>query len=274
MSAVITTPAPEDGERLPLSDLAERINRGHDELIAQAGSMLERVRHVGADLLRAKAQLPHGEWLPWLQVKCPRIHERTARNYMRVAEFCAERPDAADKLGYTEILSALATPKTERVSDLPATTDRMTLPRVPPGRDNVAGLVARNEHEMERWFAQNSSGALATTRRIVRHVETSEPEIVYPKRVINTEPEITIDMAVATLLKVKRCQPLLERHNAQEHIVLKLRLQLKRAEARLAKVGASVIEAAKAALDQPQRRDRKPVTTDTKTGPHSVQGTP
>lgn len=68
-----------------LTDLAARIKAEHT---AVSESLRESVRHgmVAGDLLvEAKAQLGHGQWLPWLREHCT-ISERTAQLYMRLAK--------------------------------------------------------------------------------------------------------------------------------------------------------------------------------------------
>jgi hypothetical protein len=67
-----------------LADLAARIKIEHE---AAAGALKRTLTHAmaaGDLLLEAKAQLKHGEWLPWLEARCG-IPERTARLYMRLA---------------------------------------------------------------------------------------------------------------------------------------------------------------------------------------------
>src|SRR5262249_33551007 len=68
-----------------LPDLAQRIHAGYAEIEAAGRCFLERVRDVGRLLLAAKAQLLHGQWLPWIEAHCP-FAERTARLYMAVAD--------------------------------------------------------------------------------------------------------------------------------------------------------------------------------------------
>lgn len=68
-----------------LADLAARIRAEHD---AAAQSLRDSVRHAiaaGELLIEAKAQLEHGQWLPWLREHCT-ISERTAQLYMRTAK--------------------------------------------------------------------------------------------------------------------------------------------------------------------------------------------
>src|SRR5271163_3492730 len=83
-----------------LVDLAARIKTEHT---AVSSALKESLRHAiaaGELLLEAKDQVPHGQWLPWLQKHCS-IFERTAQLYMRVAKNRAEienqiRNDVAD----------------------------------------------------------------------------------------------------------------------------------------------------------------------------------
>lgn len=59
-----------------VANIAARIN---------AARAIERAIEAGDLLLRVKAALPHGAWLPWLSEYCPGISPRTAQGYMRVA---------------------------------------------------------------------------------------------------------------------------------------------------------------------------------------------
>jgi hypothetical protein len=67
-----------------LTDLAAKIRV---ELAAATEAVKRTVMHAlaaGDLLLEAKAQLKHGQWLPWLRDHCG-IAERTARLYMQLA---------------------------------------------------------------------------------------------------------------------------------------------------------------------------------------------
>lgn len=75
----IVRPA-EDG----LVALARRANEAHDAAEAAGRTSLEQARAAGEALLRAKEQLPHGRWLPWLAQHVA-FSERTAQDYMRLA---------------------------------------------------------------------------------------------------------------------------------------------------------------------------------------------
>lgn len=67
---------------------------------------------IGKRLLEAKAQLGHGEWLPWLREKVD-ISERSAQNFMRLAREYSKSADIAD-LGASKALALLALPESER----------------------------------------------------------------------------------------------------------------------------------------------------------------
>lgn len=67
---------------------------------------------IGKRLLEAKAQLGHGEWLPWLREKVD-ISERSAQNFMRLAREYSKSADIAD-LGASKALALLALPEMER----------------------------------------------------------------------------------------------------------------------------------------------------------------
>jgi hypothetical protein len=80
----------------PLDALAADINAAHKEAQAYASKAVERALVAGDLLLAAKAQVKHGEWLPWLAANCPDISARTATNWMRLASNRNEIGNAAD----------------------------------------------------------------------------------------------------------------------------------------------------------------------------------
>lgn len=72
----------------------------------------ESILTIGQGLMEAKAILPHGEWLPWLEERVE-FSERTARNFMRLAREWTNRQALAD-LGAAKALTLLALPPEER----------------------------------------------------------------------------------------------------------------------------------------------------------------
>ncbi len=71
---------------------AKRINDNHAIAIAANAVSEEKGREAikaavvaGKNLMACKAMLDHGKWLPWLAENCKGISEKTAQNYMRIA---------------------------------------------------------------------------------------------------------------------------------------------------------------------------------------------
>lgn len=78
--------------KLDLVPLARRINEREDVIqagkqsaITSASAVVAEVLLQGQDMLRVKNSLAHGKWLPWLAKHCPKISERMAQHYMRLA---------------------------------------------------------------------------------------------------------------------------------------------------------------------------------------------
>lgn len=74
--------APASNTSLPA--LAGRANEHHRLALGSGISMIEHAILAGEALIAAKAQLGHGEWLPWLEDNFDASKE-TAQRYMRVA---------------------------------------------------------------------------------------------------------------------------------------------------------------------------------------------
>ena len=68
-----------------LDSLAATINAAHADAQAHAATAVERALVAGNLLNKVKAQLKHGEFLPWCKAHCPAINHRTLQSYMRVA---------------------------------------------------------------------------------------------------------------------------------------------------------------------------------------------
>lgn len=69
-----------------LATLAAEINAEHEAAENHARKAIEHARAAGDKLLLAKAGVAHGQWLPWLAANCPRLAERTAQAYMKLAK--------------------------------------------------------------------------------------------------------------------------------------------------------------------------------------------
>ena len=61
-----------------LADLAARIRIEHRAASDKLSELLAHAMAAGDLLIEAKAQIPHGQWLPWLKDRVD-ISERTAQ---------------------------------------------------------------------------------------------------------------------------------------------------------------------------------------------------
>lgn len=67
------------GEPAPapaLAELAAAINAEHQAAERTARKAIEHAKAAGDKLLLAKAQVAHGQWLPWLSTNCPALAVR------------------------------------------------------------------------------------------------------------------------------------------------------------------------------------------------------
>ena len=83
-----------------------------DEVLALKRVAGDSLLALGQRLIEAKAVLPHGEWLPWLEGRVG-FSERTAQQYMKLARTYTN-PQALADLGATKALMLLALPDGER----------------------------------------------------------------------------------------------------------------------------------------------------------------
>lgn len=67
---------------------------------------------IGQRLIEAKAMLPHGEWLPWLEERVE-YSERVAQKFMKLAREWSN-PNTLSDLGASKALALLALPPEER----------------------------------------------------------------------------------------------------------------------------------------------------------------
>lgn len=148
-------------------DLSAAINVAFEEAHGIAADATERAKQAiakaiecGGLLLRQKASLPHGAWLPWLAAHCPQISARTARRYMRLAD----RTHVADLDDAKSLRQAyLATgvlPDAPRVRTPSATTPTIFFVR---GLDHFRRWFNRRTEELplEKWSPE--------ARRVLRN---------------------------------------------------------------------------------------------------------
>jgi hypothetical protein len=111
-----------------LADLADRIRAEHTAAAVALKDGLQHAIAAGDLLIEAKAQVPHGRWLPWLTEHCA-ISERTAQAYMRVARSLGklgeQKRNAVADLSFRDALQALAVTSSIVRSLPPASVDRV-----------------------------------------------------------------------------------------------------------------------------------------------------
>jgi hypothetical protein len=105
-----------DYERLP-PELRDQAMLAQGTVLTKLGGAVERVIDAGNTLRWAKATLPHGEYLPWVQQACG-LKERYAQQLVQAAEW-ANAQHVAGLDGITDtatlfLLSADATPEDVR----------------------------------------------------------------------------------------------------------------------------------------------------------------
>lgn len=99
--------------RCGFGELAEQINEAHRLAREHAESAIDHAFRAGALLLKAKAQVPHGRWLPWLRENV-KFSERSAQAYMRLAakqeSIRSNIADAEDGISVRQALEHLRRP--------------------------------------------------------------------------------------------------------------------------------------------------------------------
>lgn len=95
-----------------LTDLRERLKAEHAAAAKAVTTGLSHAMAAGDILIEAKAQVKHGQWLPWLEL-CG-VSERSAQRYIRLAKhrtIIEEKSDTVSDLGISDALMLLAVPR-------------------------------------------------------------------------------------------------------------------------------------------------------------------
>lgn len=105
------------GEVLPpvgeLSRLAVEINGFHDAAIGSVRTALVSAQACGEKLIEAKALLPHGAWLPWLEANT-RLSRKTAAQWMRLAKATPRQIEGAGGVEAATVALARVRPNVTR----------------------------------------------------------------------------------------------------------------------------------------------------------------
>jgi hypothetical protein len=108
-----------------LKDLAATIVREVAAADRAGAAYHDHARAAGAALIEAKAQVRHGEWLPWLAENCG-LTERTAQHWMRFAR------GEVETLDQSRPKSALNADMDPEPTPLRAVPDRVEPPKRRP----------------------------------------------------------------------------------------------------------------------------------------------
>jgi hypothetical protein len=95
-------------------DLSKEINQLHDKLFGIAKTSLETAIHIGELLTRQKAELGHGNWLPWCELYL-RFSDRTASKYISLYNDRDRiKSELGSDLGVNEAYRLLSQPAEEQ----------------------------------------------------------------------------------------------------------------------------------------------------------------
>jgi hypothetical protein len=139
---------------VPAENVAE-INKLVTRIKASHKRHLEAVYEIGADLLRAKELLGHGNFLPWLQAEF-RWSDRTANNYMSIGRFFqGKSANFADlDVGTATALASRSTPAEIRKELL--------------GRADAGEIITRDEVNERLAAAREALKSAKAAARIAR----------------------------------------------------------------------------------------------------------
>lgn len=141
-----------DYATVPVKNVSE-INRLVSRIKAAHKRHLEAVYEIGADLLRAKDLLGHGNFLAWLQAEF-RWSDRTANNYMSIARFFqGKSANFADlDVGTAAALASRSTPAEIRNEFL--------------GRADAGEIITRDEIKQRLAAAKEAQRLASAASRI------------------------------------------------------------------------------------------------------------
>lgn len=155
------------------------------------------ILEIGKRLVEAKAQLSHGEWLPWLEKKVE-FSERSAQQYIRLWKEYGKSATVAD-LGVRKALVLLALPENERdsfagethaVDGAEKTAAEMTV------KELEKAVAERNAARQEAEQAKADLYAAREAAKEARdHVEALQGELEELK---NRPTEVAIEQKDAT----------------------------------------------------------------------------
>jgi hypothetical protein len=166
-------------ESSQLSPLVSEILALHGEILIAAHNSLTKAIRIGELLVGIKADLAHGEWLPWLKANMP-FAERSARNYMRChAE--RDRLKSANVADLGEAYRLLAPPQ----ADTPPAKDEIPSPEglihaSQAVLDAVAAASQKDYNEFQKLITGPDTEVMTVEQRLghIRALQAFEWKIV------------------------------------------------------------------------------------------------
>ena len=173
----------------PLEAVAAQINEAHAAAQAYASKAVERALVAGDLLNGVKAQLKHGEFLPWCKTHCPDIGQRRLQEYMKVARDLPAEIRGAAYLSLRDALRLVADPDPEPVTG-------ELLPAAAPATPDPADVIAEQQRQIEALTARiNAEHRIAA--------DLAKPDPVGMREIVATSFQNTVadddDDAVAEI---------------------------------------------------------------------------
>jgi hypothetical protein len=106
-----------------LTALAAEIQTLHAASEAALHTSIEKATAAGRLLIEAKAEVVHGQWLPWL--KSVGISTRTAQQYMQLARVPADKYETVSHLGIKAALAEIGHRRSKLMDLLHALEDKL-----------------------------------------------------------------------------------------------------------------------------------------------------
>lgn len=133
-------------QKINMSDMAQRINAMHREASKAAVTAVELAIEIGGILIDVKAELPHGEFGPWIEKNCE-FSDRTARGYMRLAK----------------AVPSLDESKRQRVADLPlrgALAELVDKPEATPTENAVIAAIPHHPQPINTELTEDEQESI------------------------------------------------------------------------------------------------------------------
>lgn len=141
------------GNQLQLN-LVQEINRLHSELCGMARTSLEKAIRIGELLTEQKAQLKHGEWLPWVRENIE-FSQQTASNYVRLFQNREKLPSVGN-LELTEAYRLLSQPADLETESESGALEAAPITIQPAVKCDIRQCANGHSYDAEKWDSKAS----------------------------------------------------------------------------------------------------------------------